>query len=123
MIEKAIAKLKAEMAKDKDGFVQVIGDFLIQHVKANPESAEKILTEGKTISKSLDEMASVARKKAVKGRATLSDQEGFEIVLKYFGISGQAKATAEETISTPKVQEVRTVANDIDFDVKLEDFI
>jgi hypothetical protein len=124
VIKKAIEKINSEMEKDKDPYVQVIGNFLLDYINKNPDSSEKILSENKTIAKSIDEMASVAKKKAVKGRAMLTDQEGFQIVLKYFGVNEDIPVTipiAKEA-GTPIItlEKKKTV---IDFDVKLEDFM
>ncbi|BBI32018.1 hypothetical protein [Cohnella abietis] len=86
----AIAKLRNEMAESKDPYVHVIGDFLISHVTKNPNDAEKIQAADKTIIKSLGAMAAEASKKKVGNHAVLTDAEGYEIVLKYFGIEGSA---------------------------------
>lgn len=128
MLEKAIKKLESEIKQNNsDPYIKVIGDFLIQHVNNNPLDSEKILFEEKTISKSLDEMTSVAKKKAVKGRAMLMDQEGFAIVLKYYGIDGVVKAVAPPIAveSTPPIVQPKELEKktSIGFDVKLEDFM
>ncbi|MCT8975521.1 PcfK-like family protein [Clostridium sp. CX1] len=128
MIVKAINKLKTEMNKEtKDPYVKAIGEFLLQHVNRYPAAAEKILAEDKTIAKSINEMANVARKKAVNGRAMLTDQEGFEIVLKYFGIKDnvdKAAITPEIEPSHAPVENIEPKPKkDIDFDVSLEDFL
>lgn len=125
MITKAINKLKAEMDKEnKDVYVKVIGDFMLQYLDKYPEASEKILAEGKTIVNSIDEMAKMARKKAIKGRAMLTDQEGFEIVLKYFGIEASSTPGGVSVVKEIKVPAPKEKANsDVDFDVKLEDLL
>lgn len=125
MIEKAIEKLKAEMTKNNNPYVQVVGQFLIDYVTENPVVAEKLLKEDKTIIKSLDEMKSAAKKKQSGGCAVLTDQEGFEIVLKYFGIDGKVKPSAPTIKLTeePAIQKTDKSKADIDFDVSLDDFI
>lgn len=128
MITKAINKLKAEMDKEnKDAYVKVIGDFMLQHLNKYPEAAENILAEGKTIAKSIDEMAKVAKKKAVNGRAMLTDQEGFEIVLKYFGIEALVDSgdiAVNNELKSPVLKEKEeSKGKDVDFDIKLEDFL
>lgn len=125
MVTEAIKKIKEEMKQNSnDQSISVIGEFLIQHLNHNPEAAENVLVEGKSIVKSIDEMASVAKKKASKGRAMLTDQEGFEIVLKYFGIKGKPTAVKIDLEAKP-TPEVKTPAKSkvIDFNVSLEDFI
>lgn len=122
MIEKAIEKLESEMNKINNPYVQVVGQFLIQYVKSNQGDAEKIVLEGKTITKSLDEMRKAAEKKKVGNCAVLTDQEGFEIVLKYFGIDGQAKTDTMVHVECKTVPEIKPKAA-IDFDISLDDFI
>lgn len=127
MIEQAINKLNDEMNKNKNPYVQVVGQFLVQHIKANPEVANKILQDGKTIMKSLDEMRKEAEKKKVGNCAVLTDQEGFEIVLKYFDINGKIG-----TVSPVKVEKQTDIKptegnikpkKSIDFDVNLDELI
>lgn len=87
MKEQAVKKLRDEMAaNEKQPYIQVIGNFLIQHLEAHPETAEGILANGKTIKGSTDAMKAEAKKKQVGGVGVLTDAEGFEIVLKYFGV-------------------------------------
>lgn len=45
MKEQAIAKIKAEMEKDKNAYVQAIGEMLLKHISAHPADAEKLLPE------------------------------------------------------------------------------
>ncbi|GAB6172016.1 hypothetical protein JCM15765_14940 [Paradesulfitobacterium aromaticivorans] len=119
MLENAISKLKTEMDSNKSNtYVQVVGGFLLQHINCHPQDAEKIMVTEKTIGKSLDEMRKVAEKKKSGNCAVLTDEEGFEVVLKYFGIKGKpasmtdiAPAPAEPTKQTPS------------FDIRLEDLL
>ena len=115
MLQNAISKLKSEMNQNADNsYIQVVGEFLLNHLKANPESAEKIMAPDKTIGKSLDEMRKVAEKKKVGNCAVLTDAEGFAVVLKYFGIEPLGNVPA----ASPK-----PAAPAVDFDVKLEDLL
>lgn len=126
MLDKAIKKIKDEMAKDKNPYVNVIGEFLLNHLNINPGAAEKILDDKKSIIKSLDEMKNAAEKKKVGNCAVLTDQEGFEIVLKYYGIeSSESKGVpiAQEVKEKVEVKKEESSKKVIDFDVKLEDFI
>jgi hypothetical protein len=101
-MEQAIAKLRAEMEETKGNpYVQVIGNFLIQHIDANHEAAEKIMTEGKSIAKSLEAMQAEAKKKQSGGMAMLTDAEGYAIVLKYYEINGQPVEPIPAAIPTP----------------------
>lgn len=98
MLQQAMKKLQAEIsaADKKHKYVPVIGGFLMQHLKEQPEHAELIATEGKTIAGSLKAMQDEARKIAVGGAAMLTDEEGFAIVLKYFGIDTEQPEQAPE---------------------------
>lgn len=119
MLKKAIEKIKSEMDQNKNStYIQVVGAFLLKHLKENPGAAEKVLVQDKTIAKSLDEMRKAAEKKKVGSCAVLTDQEGFEVVLKYFGIeTGIKQAPAE-----PK-EESAPIKKNATFDAKLEDLL
>lgn len=86
MLEKAIKKIKDEMGKDKNQYVQVVGGFLLEYVTNDPMAAEKILDDKKTIASSLNVMMKEAEKKRVGNGAVLAYEEGLDIVLKYFDI-------------------------------------
>ena len=121
MLVKAIEKLNAEIIKSNDPCIQVIGEFLLQHVESNNSNAEKIIQEGKTIEKSFEEMRKVAVTKKVGNRAVLTDQEGFTIVLKYFGIESSITNTVskvkEPAVNIPIIKQKKP---DIDFNVELD---
>lgn len=109
-MEEAIKKLQAEIgASPKNQYVKLIGEFLIKHVQSYPDTAGRIMAEGKTITKSLDAMKTEAKKKAVNGMAMLTDEEVFEIVLKYFGFdvkqskSKQSEASAGFDVSLDEI--------------------
>lgn len=115
MLEDAIAKIKSEMAENKNSaYVKVIGDFLLQHLEMHPVVSEKILTEGKTIKGSIGEMRKAAERNKVDNCAVLTDAEGFAVVLKYFGV---------ETAHAPTYVPVGAPSQSTDFDVKLDDFL
>lgn len=83
-----IDRLRIEMEQNKaDQYVQEVGQYLLDHLKANPRDTEKIAAD-KTIKGSLAEMRKEAEKKKVGNMAVLTPQEGFSIVLAYFGITG-----------------------------------
>lgn len=118
MLEQALEKIRTEMETARDQTpIQVVGEFLIQHLTAHPECAEKILAEDKTIVKSLDAMREEARKRSKGNYAVLTDTEGFSIVLRYFGIDGAPRGgpTAANPLPAARAK--------TDFDVKLDDFL
>ncbi|MDM5278822.1 Cas9 inhibitor AcrIIA9 family protein [Paenibacillus silvae] len=113
-MEAAIAKLRAEMdGKGTNAYIKLIGDFLIKHVQANPGAAERVAATDKTIAKSLLAMQAEAKKKAVGGMAMLTDEEGFAVVLNYFGLQG-----SQVPVSAPVVE-----PKSRRFDVKLDELL
>lgn len=115
MLEQAKAKLTAEMDQNKDNsYIQVVGKFLLNHLETHPGSAERILAPDKTIGKSSDAMRKEAEKKKNGNCAVLSDEEGFAVVLQYFGIEVGAAAIPTQSAPEPKKD---------NFDVKLEDLL
>lgn len=107
MLQNAISKLKTEMEQSNNNpYIQVVGEFLLKHLVSNPGSAELINNPDKTIGGSLDAMKKEAEKKKVGSCAVLTDDEGFAVVLKYFGIE-------PATESKPKPA----------FDVSLDDLL
>jgi hypothetical protein len=119
----SMEKLQSEMDKNKSNpYIQVVGNFLLQHLTQNPQDVEKILNSDKTIAKSLDEMRKVAEKKKVGNCAVLTDQEGFEVVLKYFGIDTKSQIFVAErpqnVVEPPKI-----VTRCADFNVSLDDLL
>jgi len=127
-IEQAISKVRSEMTQNTaNSYIQVVGGFLLQHLEVKPQDAEKILAADKTIAKSLTEMRKEAEKKS-GNCAMFTPQEGFTIVLKYFGIDAVAPTTAPmvhpEVISEKVIQPNVSAPNPkIDFDIKLEDLL
>ncbi len=120
MFGKAVSKLKTEMEANKNNsYVQVVGKFLLQHLEENPAAAEKIMSEDKTIAKSLDAMKTEAQKKKVGNCAVLTDQEGFAVVLKYFDIKG--KATKPASAAPPVVDTPAPETNN--FNVSLDELL
>lgn len=122
MLNKAIEKLKTEIDGNKNNpYIQVVGEFLLQHLHDNPSSAEKITQEVKTIGKSLDEMEKAAKKKKVGNCAVLTDQEGFKAVLEYFGIDPAVSVIGikpqEHIVQAPIVEHKKSK---IEFDIELD---
>lgn len=117
MLQDAFLKLNSEMEANRTNpYVQYIGKFLLGHIEKNPQDAEKILTAEKTIGKSLDAMRTVAQTKKVGNVAMLTPDEGFKVVLEYFGIKVENVTLPETPVPAPKPKSAD------DFDVKLEDF-
>lgn len=94
VVEEAVAKLEKEMQMNKvHPYLLIVGNYVRDYVKANPSTAEKILDENKTIVGSMNEMRKAAEKVQVENCRVLTSEQGFEIVLKYFGIKGTGEVT------------------------------
>jgi hypothetical protein len=101
-IKHAISKLNDEMAKNQNHpYVQFIGQFLTNKITC-PATAELVLNEKKTILGSLEAMRKEAEKVKVGNCAVLSDEQGFAIVLDYFGIKEEDAATKPVKKKTKK---------------------
>ena len=88
----AIQKIKSEMTQNNtNSYIQIVGEFLLQHLYLNVQDAKKILDDDKTIGKSFNEMKKEAEKKKIANCTVLTEQEGFTVVLKYFGIDEKAE--------------------------------
>ena len=121
MLEQAIAKVRDEMTQNNaNSYAQVVGGFLLDHLDKQPQDAEKILRADKTIPKSLEEMWKVAKNKQVKNCAMFTPQEGFIIVLKYFGID--AVVDLQRPL-VPAPAPVVKPKSDIDFNISLDDLL
>lgn len=88
IINQAIEKIKEEMEKNKNPYMTIIGNYVLSNLEVNKPSAEKIVNREVTLSGSLKEMEKEARKVAVNGVGVLTDEQGLEIVSKYFGFEG-----------------------------------
>ncbi|PLR93220.1 hypothetical protein [Bacillus sp. T33-2] len=122
MQTQAIEKIKNEISGNANNpYIQVVGQFLLQHLEQNPDHAEKILVADKTIAKSLEAMRTAAQKKKVGNVAVLTDAEGFAIVLKYFGIDG--KPVVMGATATVIIEPKPAASPATDFDVSLDDFL
>ncbi|WP_312071849.1 hypothetical protein [Anaerotignum propionicum] len=110
MIEKAIAKINAEVQKAPcDAYWAIIGEYIIDHIITEDDAA-KVLEEEKTLEKALDTVASkvralasagilAAKKRGVKSGAYNDDETMccwavdrgtiFCWVMQYFGLQGE----------------------------------
>lgn len=88
MIELVFEKINTEKAENgENAYIQVIGDFLINLVKENPQHAGKIMETSKSIKGSLEFMKSKAKAVEKNGMAMFTPDEGYKIIKEYFGIT------------------------------------
>lgn len=123
MLENAIKKIKDEMEKENNPYVKVIGKYLLGVLKDNESAAEKILTEDKTIMKSLKEMEKEAQKVKVGNMGFLTDEEGYAIVLKYFDITKEKNESINnENVIDFKSKKIEKQEEDI-LSISLDDYL
>lgn len=100
MVEKAYQKMEkeAEEMKMRRDIVYIM-EYLRERIHKNPPLAEKVLDEKKTLKGAYDSMAAEARR---RNEPCISDQEGFEIIEKYYGmdtVTGGAPGGADGVVS------------------------
>ncbi|MBQ8691317.1 MAG: hypothetical protein IJ516_05790 [Phascolarctobacterium sp.] len=123
MLNKAIAKLDAELEalKKKNDYTLdaclAIGEYLIQYVTDNPDTAERFLQKGKTIKGSYKAMENEARNRKRGTCVYISEREGFKIVLGYFDIAGGASEAGRNVAgNVSEMPKKEAVALDLDLD-------
>jgi hypothetical protein len=124
MLDRAIAKIKAEVENNaNDDFIPTIGEFIIHHLNTNPEHAENILAEGKTIEESVKDLWKEASKKQKDKRASMSPQQWMTIVLKHFDIDSEQELIQPQTTSIATAVPLSSRASSGDFEVNLDDLL
>ena len=115
--EEAIGKINGEMQKSPDDRVlEAIGHYLIDRI--TDADAEKV--RDKTLKGAVEKMRSAAQKVARGGVGVLTDEEGFAIVRRYFGLRDDASEKPEDRshdggeAQTPK--DASADAIELDFD-------
>ena len=102
----AMDKIRGEMAKSKDKYVEVVGEYLTGYLLANPEAETALLDKDKSIAGSLERVRKEAEKVKQGNMAILDDWTVFGIVLGYFGLKGtgnreQGTGIAGQAIQKP----------------------
>lgn len=113
--EEAIGKINGEMQKSPDDRVlEAIGHYLIDRI--TDAEAEKV--KNKTLAGAVAEMRREAQKVARGGVGVLTDEEGFAIVRRYFGMRDDASAEDQRTAGreTQMQKEASAGGIDLDFD-------
>lgn len=116
-MKEAIDKINQEMEENKDNpYIQYIGQYLLDYIEKNPQHSENITKEDKSIAGSLKFMNEKAKKIQKNGMAMFSQEEGFAIVLEYFGI-------IEEPRVVPVLSVVRQNNTKKKIDISLDDLL
>lgn len=117
--EKAVEKIRKEMEKNADDYVQIIGQFLLSVVAQDEKAATAVIEKGKNIEGAMDVMEKEAKKKKAKGhRSALTSREGFGIVAKYYGFEYKAA----DIFGTPQTKETVKEEQDI-LNISLKDML
>ncbi|WP_044480472.1 hypothetical protein [Paenibacillus antibioticophila] len=105
MLQEALRKLQKEITDSKgDDYTNLVGSFLMDHIRQNPHHAPLIVAEGKSVAGSLKAMQTEASKKKKGNFAMLTPDQGFAVVLKYYGIS--SKKSASEPAPAPQTLDI-----------------
>lgn len=124
MLNEAMEKIKSEMkGNENNPYVQVVGDYLIKHLESFPDNAHLLINPEKSILKSLDEMRKVAASKKTGNFAMLTPQEGFAVVLDYYGIEPTSDISEEVEVEIKLNQPVKDRSSKVDFNVTLDEFL
>lgn len=88
MLSDAIQRIENEIDSEKSNLnIKVIGEFMIRYIQQNPSAAAVVCTNGKFLSGAYKAIEDYAKKKPKHGNCVaVAPDEGFEQVLKYFGI-------------------------------------
>ena len=100
----AMDKIRDEMAKSKNNYVQVVGEYLTDYLLAHPEAEAALLDKGKSIKGSLEAARKEAEKVQQGNVAVLDDRTVFGIVLGYFGLKSEPEMPKTEG-NVPKTGE------------------
>lgn len=97
----AMDKLRDELAKSRDNYVRVVGEYLTEFLLAHPEAEGKIMDADKSIKGSLETVRKEAEKVKSGNMAVLDDKTVFGIVLGYFGIEDEPGTPPPATQAPP----------------------
>ena len=84
MYDKAMDKLRDEMAQEKSSAVKMAGEMITLQLMADHGNAEKILADGKTIKGAYDAMKEHARKNRLE---CIPPDEACDIFAEYYGFT------------------------------------
>ena len=114
--DKAMERIRDEMAKNSQRYVQVVGEYLTEYLQKHPEAAKKLASGKKSISGSLAAMRKEAEKQKEGNVAVLDDAEAFGIVLRYYEAE-PLPARAEKETAPDKRRRAEKAAEADPFDL------
>ncbi len=101
MREKIIDAFEKECEKNvNDMTARTICDYIVERLDGQSEKVLKKIVEDKlTIKGAIGKMKEAAKKVAVGNCGVLTDEEGFEIVSKYFGLKKTEEKKPSKVVS------------------------
>ncbi len=96
VFERAIDKIRDEMANSKQGYVQMVGEALTEYLQQHPEAEEKLLQKDKTIEGAVKAVEAEARKNQKGNVGVVDPVKGYEIIMGYFGIDAKVSLSIGE---------------------------
>lgn len=85
----AINKLDTEAEASGIKGLKVVADLLIQYISQYPDEAEKIMANGKKLTKAFEEVKKVARQEAKGGCCYMAPERVMQMVVDYYGIDAK----------------------------------
>lgn len=128
VFETVIDAIRDEMAANpKDGAIDIIGNFLCGLLRLNPQHAEKITAEKKSIKGAMRAMKNEAAKNKSGGWGCVDFYTGMKIVLKYYELPEMETSEINsvmnglmEQSTAPAARPAPAAKDDFDIDDLLE---
>lgn len=109
----AMDKIRDEMAKSKDKYVEVVGEYLTDYLLAHPEAETALLDKDRSIADSLAAVRKEAEKVRTGNMAILDDRTVFGIVLGYFGLKSEPDVIKKAGDVPKTAEDVPKTAEDV----------
>lgn len=97
MLEKIKNTFDTELNQKKNSTYERIAAYVLERCRENPTTMEAVaaaVEEKKNIAGAVEEMKKEAKKTAINGIGCLSDEEGYSIIMKYFGVEAGQEAVS-----------------------------
>lgn len=89
VFDRAMDRVRDEMAKDRSPGVQGVGEFVTAILQQRPEWAEQIGAEGKSLKELYKKMEDAAKKQKTGSCYYMSQTEALNIACEYYGLTGE----------------------------------
>lgn len=117
MYTKAMDKIRDEMAQNSQNpGIQFLGEWLTEQLEKQPEAAEKVLAEGKSLQEAFGQIRKYAEGHKTGNFAFVPPEKALQIVSEYYQLPKAAKAKPQAPAQT------REAADDLDLDALLGGF-